>query len=124
MVKLRLASKETKRIDLGDGDYLDVRKELSKDDYHKLLVKMPEDFGQQEREWKASEIDDFMTALFATYVTAWSLPVPPTVENYLELERGAATVVDSAISSSWNEEGVSDTERTKSEGDSEEPSEG
>lgn len=124
MAKLRLASQETRRIDLGDGDYLDVRKELSKNDYHKLLVRMPDDFGQENRDWRAAEIDDFMTALFETYVTGWSLPVPPTVENYLDLERAAATAVDSAISASWNDEGVSDTERSKSEGDSEEPSEG
>ena len=113
---LRLASKETKRIDLGDGDYLDVRTELSKNDYHKLLIQMPENFGQDDKEWTASEIDDFMTALFNAYVTGWSLPVECNVDNYLELERAAATAVDSAVSASWNSEAVTDTERSKSKG--------
>lgn len=118
MVKLRFASDEKKRIELGDEDYLEVRVELSKQDYHKLLLQMPDDFGDDGKDWKAAEIDDFMTALFSAYVTGWSLPLEPTVENYLKLERGAATAVDGAISSTWNDEGVSDKERSKSKGDS------
>lgn len=98
---LRLASTETKRIDLGDEDFLDVRVDMSKRDYNRLLKRIPTDYDP-DTGMTPGQADDFTTALFDALVTGWSLKEPATVENYLGLAREAVTAVDTALVEHFN----------------------
>lgn len=112
---LKLVSDSTERLDLGEGDFLEVRKGVSKKQFRLLLDKLPANW---EEGFTPGQADDFATALFEMLVVAWSLDVPPTVENYEELDRTAAAVVDTALVAHFNGLTPSQEERSKSKGTS------
>jgi hypothetical protein len=114
---LRLASTDTKRVDLGDGDYLEVRSDLSKRDFNGILKGLPADYDT-DKGFSPGQADDFTIALFQTLVVGWSLDVPASVDNYLSLERSAATAVDEALMAQLNSISPDAKERAKSKGDS------
>lgn len=114
---LKLASTTTKTLDLGEGDFLEVREGISKRDFRYLLDKLPEDFDG-DKGFTPGQADDFSTALFQMLVKGWSLPEEPTVENYLGLDRSAVVVVDTALVGHFNDLSPSQEERSKSKGNS------
>jgi hypothetical protein len=120
---LRLASTGSKRIDLGDGDYLDVHEDLSKRDFNKLMKSIPQDFDA-DKGFTPGQADDFTTALFDALVVGWSIvddkgrPVKPTVEYYLGLARESASLVDTKLVEHFNSLTPTVEESSKSEGDS------
>ena len=117
---LRLVSNAPTRIDLGDGDWLDVRSDISKKQFNTLLKALPAGFGE-ENSFTPGESDDFVAAIFEAFILDWSLvdeegnPVPATRENYDNLERQAATIVDTAIMEHFNAQNPTDEEATKSD---------
>jgi len=110
---LRLASDETKRIDLGDEDYLDVRTDISKRDFNKILRALPEQFDA-DKGFTVVEADEFTVPLFDMLVVGWSLPVEPTVDNYKSLARESATEVDRILVEHFNSLSPTKEETTKS----------
>lgn len=110
---LKLASKETTRLDLGEDDFLEVRQSVSKRDFRLLLDKLPDSWGEDSK-FTPGQMDDFSTALFEMICVGWSLDDPCNVENYLELERGAAAAVDAALIEHFNGLTPSQEERSKS----------
>jgi hypothetical protein len=112
---LKLVSDERKQLDLGEGDFLEVRNGVSKRQFRTLLDKLPTDWGEDSK-FTPGQMDDFSTALFDMIVTGWSLDVPATRENYLELDRSAAAVVDTALIEHFNGLTPSQEERSKSKG--------
>lgn len=96
---LRLADESTKRIDLGDGDWVDVREDISKRQMTRLISRMPKR-SQEEVKATGLTIDeglDFQTGLFETLVTAWSVDLPPTAEAYLSIKREDAEQLDAEL---------------------------
>lgn len=93
---LRLASTEAKRIDLADGDWVDVRTDLAKRDFNALIRQMPEKDLTKEA-LTVSEGLAFQGALFEALVIGWSLDVPATVENYLALAQESTVALDQAL---------------------------
>jgi len=120
MAKLRLASRDTKDLSLGDDDFLKVRIDLSKSDYKKILSRLPEDFGGENATFNPLEIDDFTIGIFDAFVVGWSVtdesgkPIESTVENYLELSRDSATAIDTALFEHFNSLDLTGSEKTKS----------
>lgn len=118
MALLRLASKETKRIALegGDNDYIEVKTDVSKRDFNRLLQVIP----NIEDGLTPATMSDFTDFLFDLLVVGWSLvdengaPVPTTLENYNELSRDAALAVDAALVEHFNSLTPGDGERRKS----------
>jgi hypothetical protein len=69
---LRLASTDTRRIELGDEDFLDVKTDLSKREFNALLKGIPQDYDA-EKGFTIGQADDFTTGLFKALVVGWSL---------------------------------------------------
>lgn len=96
MGKWKLASDETKRLEVGE-DWLDVRTELSRKSFNRLLEGMPNREFTEESGLTPQEGMSFATSLFKALVVGWSLPIDPTVENYENLVSEAAQEIDSAL---------------------------
>jgi hypothetical protein len=96
---LRLARNDTTRIELDETDYLEVRADISKNDFNNLIKKMPQDIDA-DKGFTPGQATDFGVALFDTLVLGWSLQdekgkdVKPTVDMYLALSREAADEID------------------------------
>jgi len=117
---LRLINKDVKRLTLGDEDWLDVRPDISKRQFSKLLQALPSNFGDGQN-MTPSDTDNFTTAVFSAFVVDWSVkdengnPVPVTEDNYLELTRESATIIDAALMEHFNVQSPTEQELTKSE---------
>lgn len=102
---LRLAGTSRKRLDLGDGEWVEVKLDLSKREFIALVTSLPDDVQRKAAEaegesvaFKLADALGFQEALFRAFVTDWSLAEhAATVENYLALERSAADAVDNAL---------------------------
>lgn len=94
---LRLANKETTKLDLGDGDWLEVVQDVSKGDFNKLIASMPSDIVDNKKGLTPVQGTQFQTALFETLVKSWSLDAPVTAENYLGLSKDSASIVDDKL---------------------------
>jgi hypothetical protein len=94
---LKFASADTARVDLGDGDFIELRKDMSKREFNELMGKMPNRELSEGNGLTLQEGLEFQKALFEALVTGWSIPEPATVENYLALERAAAEAIDAKL---------------------------
>lgn len=100
---LRFASTTTERIDLGEGDWIEARSEISKGTFKKIMQLMPQKELRDTKDDKQTltltqgEAVEYQSALFGALVVAWSLPDPPTVEAYERLENESASVIDKAL---------------------------
>lgn len=113
---LRLVSKETTRLDIGDdGDYIDVRQDISRREFNTLLATLPAEGVSDEGSITFDVASEFSQALFEVFVEGWSLDVPATVDNYNELTRDSAMLIDAAISEHFNNLTPDSQEQTKSE---------
>lgn len=100
---LRFAAEGAVRLDLGEGDWVEVREEISKGTFRRIMQTMP----QKELDPKAGEkvslkltqgeAVDYQCTLFEALVTGWSMDVPATVENYLKLDTDSAGAIDGAL---------------------------
>jgi hypothetical protein len=98
MALLRKASVETKRLPLGeDGDYIEVRTEISKRDFNRFIGFMPAREVTESTGMTAVEALELQKGLFEVLVTGWSLEEPATVEAYEGLENEGATAIDTAL---------------------------
>lgn len=94
---LRKASQATKRIELGDGDWVEVKEEIAKRDRNRLFSKMPNRPDVEETGFTITEGMQFQSDLFETLVVAWSLDDPCTVENYLDLDPKGTDIIDEKL---------------------------
>lgn len=117
---LRLASQATKRIAIGDEDYIEVLEDISRREFGQLLKVIPRDVETLSVE----DAEVFTVALFNLFVRGWSVcddggkPVPATVDNYYLLSREAAGLIDAAVIEHFNSLTPSAAEQSKSEDDS------
>lgn len=118
MGKLRLASTDTVTLDLGDGDSITVRSDITKRVFNSLVAHMPSDFDEKKGLTPAQGVE-FQKGLFEALVVGWSMPIPASVENYLDLAPEAAAVIDTALADHFSKLTPSRDESTKSEGPSE-----
>lgn len=93
---LRLAKSETTKIDLGDGDYIEVVTDVSKRDFNRLIAAMPQDVDEKKG-LTPTQGTQFQVALFEILVRGWSLDVAPTSDEYLNLDRASADAVDAKL---------------------------
>lgn len=92
----------TKRYDLSDGAWIDLKASISKRDFITLMSNMAE-LGSADTKDDGTvsltvpQAVEFQQVLFATLAKGWSIDDPCTVENYMELERASADEVDKVI---------------------------
>lgn len=118
----KIVPRSTERIDMGDGDFIEVKKGLTKGDFRKVLSRLPEDFDNENTTFKPAEAEDFTTGIFDALVVGWSAvdpdsgePLSPTTENYLtRLDRETATAVDLALFEYFNGLNLSEADAKKS----------
>lgn len=110
---LTFASEDTKRLELGEGDWLDVRSDLSKRDFNRLMAAMPSREISEESGLTIEEGMKFAESLFETLVVAWSAPGDVSVDNYLNLSREAAQAVDEALINHFGEISPTPDEESK-----------
>jgi len=116
----RLASKDTDTVNIGDGNFLELKRELSKRDFRRLIDNLPKGYDSDSGlEFTPGSADDFVQVLFTMLVEGWSLDVPATLENYLDLTQDAAREIDAALVEHFNAMTPSEEEKDKSEEDSE-----
>jgi hypothetical protein len=108
---LRLASPDSRRIDLGDGDWIEVVSEISKKTFNKLVAVMPTEV--ENGTLTVGQATSFQSSLFEVLVTGWSLEEPATVENYENLVREAATAIDDKLMEVFSEMTVGASEAKK-----------
>lgn len=96
---LRLADESTKKLDLGDGDWVKVREDISKRSMNHLIARMPKRDKKdvEENGLTISEGLEFQIGVFEALVTDWSLPVPATAEAYLNIKREDVEVLDELL---------------------------
>lgn len=96
---LRLADESTKKIDLGDGDWVKVREDISKRSMNRLIARMPKRTKEEVEKdgLSISEGLEFQVGVFEALVTEWSLPVPPTAEAYLNIKREDVETLDELL---------------------------
>jgi hypothetical protein len=116
----RIVPRSTKKLELGDGDYIEVKAGLSKNDFRKVLERLPENFSS-DSEFNPIQADEFTVGVFDALVVGWSAidedgnPLPATVENYLtRLDRSSAAAVDTVLFEHFNGLDLTKEERTKS----------
>lgn len=101
---LRLVGRDTTRIDLSEGSWIEVKKKLSKRDFIDLMEALPDSTQKAAMEsesgkttLKLTEALGFQQALFGILVTAWSVSDRPSVDEYLELENEGSAELDGAL---------------------------
>jgi hypothetical protein len=94
---LKFSSRETDRLELGEGDFIEVRKKLSKRAFNDLLSAMPNREVSDEAGLTLQEGLKFAEALFEALVVGWSAPEDASLENYLELDNDAASLIDTKL---------------------------
>lgn len=110
---LTFASDETKRLELEGGDWLDVRKDMSKRTFNRLMSAMPSREISEESGLTIEEGTKFAESLFEALVVDWSAPGDVSVDNYLNLSREAAQAVDAALIDHFGEISPSPDEESK-----------
>lgn len=110
---LKFASKESKRIELGEGDFIEVKKDLSKREFNALMAAMPNREITTENGLTLTEGLEFQKALFEALVTGWSIPEDATLENYLDLDQAASKLIDEKLIEHFGEIAPSDNETSK-----------
>lgn len=99
---LKFASANAKRIDLGDGDWIEVSEDISRRDFNQIIGLMPDGWDGQN-EFTLPQQLEFAKALFSGLVKGWSLPDQPTIDNYLRLDRESSGVIDRALTQHFTE---------------------
>ena len=110
---LKFASKESKRIDLGEGDFIEVRSDLSKREFNALMTAMPNRELSEESGLTLAEGLAFAEELFDALVTGWSLPEEPSRDNYLNLSQEASAAIDAKLVEHFGEISPSKEESSK-----------
>lgn len=119
---LRLVSKKTKRLELVENDWVEVRDDLSRRDFNRIIQSLPVTReGLDTDNIDLETATAFAEALFDVFVTDWSVSdedgnkVAATVSNYQMLARDSSQLVDEAITAHFNSFVVTDEDAQKSE---------
>lgn len=107
------ASEETKKIELDCGIELNVRADISKRSFNRLISAIPQNVDA-EKGLTIGQASEFSAALFMTFVESWNIEKEPNVENYLDLKREYADEIDEALSNHFSSLTVTEKEGRKS----------
>lgn len=100
---LRFASEGAVKLYLGGDDWIEVREEISKGTFRRIMQTMPQKELDPTAGTKVSlkltqgEAIEYQCTLFEALVVGWSADAPATVENYLRLDQDAAGAIDQAL---------------------------
>ena len=123
---LRLVSRDTKRIAIGEEDYIEVREDISRREFNQLLSSLTSRGAVDAESIDMETATAFSDALFTAFVVDWSVvgddgkPVDANLENYGLLSREASLLVEQAITKHFQSLTPDNEEATKSEEPSEE----
>jgi len=99
----RANRQETVRYTTPDGeDYIELRSELSKGEVNEILKRAPRGDGDVDAGL------DFISTFFERAIVSWSAlddegnPIPPTIDEYLNLEAAAGQWIDTQLAQHLN----------------------
>lgn len=104
---MRLVKPTNKTIDIGDGDFIVVKGDISKRTFMNLVAAMPQDLEPGEG-MTPKQGTEFQKAVFTAFIVDWSVEdedgnhVAPETETYLDLPNEFATKVDNALLEHFN----------------------
>lgn len=122
-MSLRLARTSTTRLDIGDdGDFIDVKQDITRRAFNELISSIPRGAvgGEDNDTIDFAVASDFSQGLFGAFAVAWSVvaedgaAVPCNIDNYNELSRDSAQLIDTAISEHFSALTPDAKETTKS----------
>jgi len=110
---LRSANDETKKLPLmipavpaedgtvgeptDSGDWVEVKKDVSKRAFKRIVEVMPENVTSDTQLTTAQALQ-FQQQLFEILVVGWSLDIAPSVDAYLDQPVDASNAIDTALS--------------------------
>ncbi len=103
---MRLVKSTNTKLDLGDGDYIEVVADISKRTFNDLVAAMPQDVD--EKGMTPKQGTEFQSAVFGAFVRGWSVededgnPVPADVQRYLDLPNEFAQKIDEKLLDHFN----------------------
>jgi hypothetical protein len=98
---MRLVKSSNKRIDLSNGEYIEVVADISKRTFNDLVRAMPQDVSDQGM--TPTQGTQFQSAVFEAFVKGWSVedengtPLEADVDTYLSLPNEFASEIDEAL---------------------------
>lgn len=107
------ASDETKKIKLASGIEIEVRADISKKLFNKLISAIPQNIDS-DKGISINQASDFSAVLFSTFVVGWTLDRDVSVDNYFELKREYADEIDEALGNHFTSLTVTEKESRKS----------
>jgi hypothetical protein len=113
---LRLVGKNTKRVQIGDEDFIEVLNDIPRRQFNDIVRTIPRDTDNLTLD----STEEFIVTLFNSFVKGWSVaddsgqPVPVSEENYYQLSREASGLIDAAVLEHFNSLTPSPQEQTKS----------
>jgi hypothetical protein len=109
------ASEDTTKVKLKSGIELEVRADVSKRLFNRLIAALPQTMDQ-EKGLTISQAGDFTQGLFSAFVVGWSLDREATVENYLDLKREYTDEIDEFLGNHFSAVSVPEKEAKKGQG--------
>ncbi len=107
-------SNETKRYTHSEGDWLDLRQNLSKREVNAILKVMPvSGIDQEDAQKMISTVEGITDTLFKNLVVGWSVNDKPSLEVYYSLSGEAATWIDNTLFEHFNAQSLSKAEEGK-----------
>lgn len=99
---MRLVKSTLKRIDLKDGEYIEVVADISKRTFNDLVRAMPQDVDG-DKGMTPTQGTQFQSAVFEAFVKGWSVEdeggnaLPADTSVYLDLPNEFASEIDEAL---------------------------
>uniref|UniRef100_A0A6M3JBH5 Tail assembly chaperone n=1 Tax=viral metagenome TaxID=1070528 RepID=A0A6M3JBH5_9ZZZZ len=100
MPRNRFVVAESVRYELSDGDWVEFKKRLTFGENQRLagrVLRQTAPIGQPRAEETWLDMEGFVTQRLAAWISAWSLPKPPTLANIFALDQDSGQELDSAL---------------------------
>lgn len=108
---------DVKRYTHDSGDWVDLRRNLSKREVNSILKSMPAngniDNGDGDNTKMITTVENISETLFKALVAAWSVDESPSIETYYSFSAEAASWLDNILFEHFNKQSLDKVEEGK-----------
>jgi hypothetical protein len=108
---------DVKRYTHDSGDWVDLRRNLSKREVNSILKSMPAngtiDNGDGDSTKMITTVENISETLFKALVAAWSVDESPSIETYYSFSAEAASWLDTILFEHFNKQSMDKVESGK-----------